>query len=105
MMNEFLGLMLDPFVNGAAAAGRLQRRVIGFAPDAGGDVSRPMIALAYDAVLKAPPKPAIVRATLDRVRGACVRRQQYTPTAIRSSAQTISPRTTFGFAGGMDYRL
>lgn len=53
LMNQFLDLMLDPYVDGrgnGTGGGRL-----GFAPDQ--QASFPSdIALAYDAILKAPPK-------------------------------------------------
>jgi uncharacterized protein with beta-barrel porin domain len=101
-MTKFLTLMLDPFVfgrngvGGGAGAGAL-----GFAPEQ--EAYFPSdIALAYNAILKAPPpKPA----TLD---------QRWTAwgTAYGGSDKTNGDPTvgsntftanTFGFAAGMDY--
>ena len=52
LMNEFLGLMLDPFVEGRFAPGG---QAIGFAPERE-ESFPPDIALAYAGVLKAPAK-------------------------------------------------
>src|SRR6202043_606110 len=52
LMSQFLGLMLDPFVDGRGGVGGADGGAIGFAPE------RPAmpeeIALAYASVLKAP---------------------------------------------------
>jgi uncharacterized protein with beta-barrel porin domain len=53
LMTEFLGLMLDPFVDGRSSFGR--GGAIGFAPEH--EELPDDIALAYAKVLKAPPKP------------------------------------------------
>lgn len=50
LMNQFLGLMLDPFVDGRFGSGTSS-----FAPDRQGALP-PDIAMAYASVLKAPPK-------------------------------------------------
>jgi uncharacterized protein with beta-barrel porin domain len=98
-MTQFLSLMLDPFVagrNGVGGGGG----ALGFAPEQEADFPSD-IALAYDAILKAPPKPA----TLD---------QRWTAwgTAYGGSDKTngdpvVGSNTftanTFGFAAGMDY--
>ena len=58
LMDEFLALMLDPFVDGRLGGGvsTAGGQAIGFAPDQQASLP-PDIALAYAAVLKAPPKP------------------------------------------------
>jgi autotransporter-associated beta strand protein len=96
-MSQFLSLMLDPFVDGKT--GSPSGGALGFAPD------RPQtfpsdIALAYDAVLKAPPKPAPFE---DRwttwgaaYGGASNTNGNPTIGSTNFSAQT------FGFAAGMD---
>ena len=53
-MNQFLSLMLDPFVDGRTGS---PGGALGFAPDQPASLP-PDVALAYDSVLKAPPKPA-----------------------------------------------
>jgi uncharacterized protein YhjY with autotransporter beta-barrel domain len=50
LMNEFLGLMLDPFVDGRFGGG-----ISSFAPERA-DLP-PEIAMAYASIMKAPPKP------------------------------------------------
>ena len=99
-MTQFLSLMLDPFVAGRNGVGG-GSGALGFAPEQ--EAYFPSdIALAYDAILKAPPpKPA----TLD---------QRWTEwgTAYGGSDKTngdpvVGSNTftasTFGFAAGMDY--
>jgi len=101
-MTQFLTLMLDPFVAGRnGVGGGAGAGALGFAPEQ--EAYFPSdIALAYDAILKAPPpKPA----TLD---------QRWTAwgTAYGGSDKTNGDPTvgsntftanTFGFAAGMDY--
>jgi autotransporter-associated beta strand protein len=55
LTDQFLNLMLDPFVDGRTGMGGVDRPALGFAPE-----REPLpedIALAYAKVLKAPPKP------------------------------------------------
>jgi outer membrane autotransporter protein len=101
-MTQFLTLMLDPFVAGRnGVGGGAGAGALGFAPEQ--EAYFPSdIALAYNAILKAPPpKPA----TLD---------QRWTAwgTAYGGSDKTNGDPTvgsntftanTFGFAAGMDY--
>src|SRR5215831_8498933 len=56
LTNQFLGIMLDPFVDGRNAFGAGGSGAIGFAPER--EELPDDIALAYSKVLKAPPKPA-----------------------------------------------
>src|SRR6516165_1635899 len=56
LTNQFLGIMLDPFVDGRNAFGGGGSGAIGFAPER--EELPDDIALAYDKLLKAPPKPA-----------------------------------------------
>jgi uncharacterized protein with beta-barrel porin domain len=99
-MTQFLTLMLDPFVAGRNGIGG-GSGALGFAPEQEANFPSD-IALAYNAILKAPPpKPA----TLD---------QRWTAwgTAYGGSDKTngdpvVGSNTftanTFGFAAGMDY--
>src|SRR5258707_10374353 len=52
--NQFLNLMLDPFVDGRSGIGGADHPALGFAPER--ETMPPDIAHAYAAVLKAPPK-------------------------------------------------
>jgi T5SS/PEP-CTERM-associated repeat protein len=55
LTDQFLNLMLDPFVDGRTGVGGVDRPALGFAPE-----RAPLpedIALAYAKVLKTPPKP------------------------------------------------
>jgi len=56
LTNQFLGVMLDPFVDGRNAFGGGGSGAIGFAPER--EALPEDIALAYAKLLKAPPKPA-----------------------------------------------
>jgi uncharacterized protein with beta-barrel porin domain len=95
LMNQFMSLMLDPFVEGRLGA----HGTIGFAPDQEASFP-PDIALAYASVLKAPAKPAFD--------------QRWTAwgSAFGASSNTNGNATIgsnnvtaadYGFAGGMDY--
>ena len=66
--------MLDPFVDGRSGVGGADQPALGFAPER--EALPDDIALAYSAVLKAPPaKAPSLRAALDRM-GRRVRRRQ-----------------------------
>ncbi|MGZ3235567.1 MAG: beta strand repeat-containing protein, partial [Croceibacterium sp.] len=56
LSDQFLGLMLDPFVDGRSGTGGADRPALGFAPER--EALPDDIALAYAAVLKAPPMKA-----------------------------------------------
>jgi autotransporter-associated beta strand protein len=99
LTNEFLGLMLDPFVygRGGAASGS---GALGFAPDQETSLP-PDVALAYAGLLKAPPKPQ----TFDQlwtVWGA-----GYGGSATFDGNATVGSTditaSTYGFAAGADY--
>jgi autotransporter-associated beta strand protein len=101
LMDEFLQLMLDPFVDGrlGSGVGGVSGKAMGFAPDEQASLP-PDIALAYAGVLKAPPPaPFAQRWT---AWGAAYGGSNSTNSdpVVGSSNVTTS---TFGFAGGMDY--
>jgi uncharacterized protein with beta-barrel porin domain len=100
LSDEFLNLMLDPFVNGRGNAG-LGRPAIGFAPDQEASLP-PDIALAYGSILKAPPKP-----TFDQRWTAWGAAYGGTNSANGNTATGSNNVTaqTFGFASGMDYHF
>ena len=100
-MTQFLSLMIDPFAGGHNGGGGGSGGALGFAPERETDFPSD-IALAYDAILKAPPKPA----TLDQrwsVWGTAYGGADKTngDPAVGSTTFTAN---TFGFAAGMDYR-
>ena len=101
-MTQFLGVMLDPFVDGRLGGfGTAGSSAIGFAPEQQDNLP-PDIALAYASILtKAPPAPSFEGRWTAWLRVR--RRQQYQrQCGGRSNNVTTS---TFGFAGGMDYHL
>jgi autotransporter-associated beta strand protein len=101
--NQFLGLMLDPFVDGRSGVGGAGGPALGFAPEQ--EALPDNIALAYSKVLKAPAMPA---ATFDQrwtAWGGAYGGGNKTsgdPAVLGSHDLTA---TTAGFAGGLDYRL
>jgi Autotransporter beta-domain len=97
LMNQFLGLMLDPFVTGRIGTGG---GPIPFAPEQAASFP-PDIALAYASVLKAPPSLFAQRWT---AWGSTFGASSTTNgnAAIGSNNVTASD---YGFAAGMDYHL
>ena len=104
LTNEFLTLMLDPFVNGRgyAPGGPGGGSALGFAPDEQTSLP-PDVALAYASILnKAPPKP-----TFDQ-RWTAWGSAYGGSNSANGNATVGSNNVTanaFGFAGGMDYHL
>ena len=104
LMTQFLGVMLDPFVDGRlggfGTAG--ESSAIGFAPEQQAELA-PDIALAYASILnKAPPPPSFEgrwTAWGSAYGGA---NNSNGNAAVGSNNVTTS---AFGFAGGMDYHL
>jgi outer membrane autotransporter protein len=112
LTNQFLSLMLDPFVDGRSGGPGAGGPALGFAPEQeelpedSRSSSGAGTALAYASVLKAPPKPA-PPAFEQRwsVWGAGFggsNRTSGDPTV--SGSHDLSARVA-GFAGGFDYRL
>jgi hypothetical protein len=102
LTNEFLNLMLDPFVNGRGNVGGLGGSAIGFAPEE--RVSLPEdVALAYASILNKAPvlQPFEQRWTAWGSGFGGSNRTNGDPT-VGSSNVTAS---IFGFAGGMDYHV
>jgi outer membrane autotransporter protein len=102
LTNQFLGIMLDPFVDGRSSSAGTGGPALGFAPER--EELPEDIALAYSKILKAPPKPA----TFDQrwsVWGAGYggsNRTSGDPAVVGS--HDLSARTAGG-AAGLDYRL
>jgi len=100
LMNDFLGLMLDPFVygrGGAASGGG----ALGFAPDQQASLP-PDVALAYAGILKAPPRQSVDQRWT--VWGA-----GFGGTGTANGDPTVGSNnltaSTYGFAAGADYHV
>ena len=102
LTNEFLELMLDPFVNGRADVGGGGWPALGFAPEAQASLP-PDVALAYASILtKAPPKPVFEQYWTAWGSAYGGSNNANGNAAVGSNDVTAS---TFGFGGGMDYHL
>jgi autotransporter-associated beta strand protein len=105
LMDEFLNLMLDPFVDGrlgpgfGPGSGFTGDPALGFAPDAQ-TVLPPEVALAYAGVLKAPPAPAFQQRWTTW--GASYGGASTTVGDPAVGSNSLGAQT-FGFAAGMDY--
>jgi hypothetical protein len=99
LMNEFLGLMLDPFVGGRGGAGGGTGGALGFAPDQQGSLP-PDIALAYAGLLKAPQAPTFQQRWSTWASGFGGSATTNGDPAVGSNNVTTS---TYGYAAGMDY--
>jgi autotransporter-associated beta strand protein len=100
LMDEFLNLMLDPFVDGrlGSGVGGVSGGAMGFAPDEQATLP-PDIALAYAGVLKAPPPTFEQRWT---AWGASYGGSNWTSGNAATGASNVNAQT-YGFAGGLDY--
>jgi autotransporter-associated beta strand protein len=99
LTDEFLALMLDPFVNGRGGGGP-GGSAIGFAPDEQKSLP-PDIALAYASVLKAPPPTFEQRWT---AWGSAYGGSNMASGNAVVGSNNVSA-STYGFAGGMDYHV
>jgi autotransporter-associated beta strand protein len=102
LTNQFLGIMLDPFVDGRSGAAGTGGPALGFAP--GREELPDDIALAYSKILKAPPKPASFdeRWTVWGAGYGGGNRTSGDPAVVGS--HDLSARTAGG-AAGFDYHL
>jgi autotransporter-associated beta strand protein len=101
--NQFLNLMLDPFVDGRSGVGGADHPALGFAPER--DTMPPDIAHAYAAVLKAPPKAVPVYEPRWTVWGGAYGGSNRTTGDLAVLGTHDLSANTAGFAGGLDYRL
>jgi hypothetical protein len=103
MGNQFLNLMLDPFVDGRSGVGGAGGSALGFAPER--EELPDDIALAYSSVLKAPPVKASTLAQRWSVWGGAYgggNRTSGDPAVVGSHDFSAS---TVGFTAGLDYHL
>jgi YVTN family beta-propeller protein/autotransporter-associated beta strand protein len=104
MTNQFLGLMLDPFVDGRSGVAGTSGPALGFAPERE-EALPDDVALAYSSVLKAPPMKAPAYEPRWAAWGGAYGGSNNTsgdPAVVGS--HDLSARTA-GFAGGLDYRV
>jgi autotransporter-associated beta strand protein len=103
LTDQFLNLMLDPFVDGRSGVGGADHPALGFAPER--EELPEDIALAYSKVLKAPPKPTPVYEPRWTVWGAGFGGSNRTSGDLAViGSHDLSARTAGG-AAGLDYRL
>jgi outer membrane autotransporter protein len=104
LMNQFLGLMLDPFVDGRSGLGGADHPALGFAPER--DKMPPEIALAYASVFKEPraPLPPVYEPRWTVWGGAYGGSNRTTGDIAVTGSHDLAAITT-GFAGGFDYHL
>jgi autotransporter-associated beta strand protein len=103
LTDQFLSLMLDPFVDGRSGVGGADHPALGFAPER--EELPEDIALAYAKILKAPPKPTPVYEPRWTVWGAGFGGSNRTTGDLAViGSHDLSARVAGG-AGGLDYRL
>jgi YVTN family beta-propeller protein/autotransporter-associated beta strand protein len=104
LTDQFLNLMLDPFVDGRSGVGGVDHPALGFAPER--EELPEEIALAYSKVVKAPPKPTPpVYEPRWTVWGAGFGGSNRTSGDLAViGSHDLSARTAGG-AAGLDYRL
>ena len=100
LTDQFLNVMLDPFVNGRGSISD-SGLAIGFAPDEREDLP-PDIALAYASVFKAPAKPIFNQRWT--AWGAAYGGGNFANGEAVIGSSNITAQT-FGFAAGMDYHV
>src|SRR4029453_14575989 len=103
LTDQFLNLMLDPFVDGRSGVGGADHPALGFAPDR--ETLPDDIALAYSKVLKAPPKAVPVYEPRWTVWGGAYGGRKPTSGDLAVIGSHDLSARTVGFAGGFDYRL
>ena len=103
LTDQFLNLMLDPFVDGRSGVGGADHPALGFAPAR--DNTPPEIALAYASVLKGPRVPAPLYEPRWTVWGGAYGGSNRTTGDLAVIGSHDLSARTVGFAGGFDYRL
>jgi autotransporter-associated beta strand protein len=108
LTNQFLSLMLDPFVDGRSGIAGAGGPALGFAPEQEELPQDPSsgagVALAYAAVLKAPPKPPTFEQRWSVWGAGFGGSNRTTGDQAVVGSHDLSANVA-GFAGGFDYRL
>jgi autotransporter-associated beta strand protein len=103
LTDQFLNMMLDPFVDGRSGVGGADHPALGFAPER--ETMPPDIALAYASVFKAPPAPVpVYEPRWTAWGGAYGGSNRTTGDLAVIGSHDLSARTV-GFAAGLDYHL
>ena len=103
LTDQFLNMMLDPFVDGRSGVGGAGHPALGFAPER--ETMPPDIALAYASVFKAPPAPVPVYEPRWTAWGGAYGGSNRTSGDLAVvGSHDLSARAA-GFAGGLDYHL
>jgi len=103
LTDQFLNIMLDPFVDGRSGIGGADHPALGFAPE-----REPLprdIALAYANVLKAPAAPTPVYEPRWTAWGGAYGGANRTSGDVAVIGSHDLSARTVGFAAGLDYRL
>src|SRR5262245_49567842 len=103
LTDQFLNVMLDPFVDGRSGVGGADHPALGFAPER--ETMPPEIARAYAAVFKAPQAPAPVYEPRWTAWGAAYGGSNRTTGDLAVSGSHDLAARTVGGAAGLDYRL
>jgi autotransporter-associated beta strand protein len=101
LTNQFLALMLDPFVYGRGGVGSTST-AIGFAPDEQTNLP-PDIALAYASIVNKSPKPPTFEQRWTAWGSAFGGSNTANGNAVAGSSNITA--SAYGFAAGMDYHL
>jgi uncharacterized protein with beta-barrel porin domain len=103
LTDQFLNVMLDPFVDGRSGIGGADHPALGFAPER--ETMPPDIALAYAKALKEPPAPMPVYEPRWTLWGGAYGGANRTSGDLTvTGSHDLSARTT-GFTSGLDYRV
>jgi hypothetical protein len=103
LTDQFLNMMLDPFVDGRSGVGGAGHPALGFARER--ETMPPEIALAYASVLKAPPAPVpVYEPRWTAWGGAYGGSNRTTGDLAVIGSHDLSART-LGFTAGLDYHL
>jgi uncharacterized protein with beta-barrel porin domain len=104
LTDQFLDLMLDPFVDGRSGTGGADHPALGFAPER--QSMPPEIALAYASVFKEPraPLPPVYEPRWTAWGGAYGGSNRTTGDIAVIGSHDLSASTA-GFAAGLDYHL
>jgi uncharacterized protein with beta-barrel porin domain len=103
LTDQFLNLMLDPFIDGRSGVGGADHPALGFAPER--ETMPPEIAHAYASVLKASRKVVPAYEPRSTVWGGAYGGGNKTSGDLANIGSHDLSATTAGFAGGSDYHL
>jgi autotransporter-associated beta strand protein len=103
LTDQFLNVMLDPFVDGRSGVGGADHPALGFAPER--ETMPPDIALAYASVFKAPPAPVPVYEPRWTAWGGAYGGANRTSGDLAVIGSHDLSARTVGGAAGLDYRL